>query len=326
MALAVSVAPVQSLTWDSVLNLTAEVTAEQNGAVPAELGGVVQLLAVSEGQSVRKGQLLAVIHAVDARQAVAEAEATLLQAQVLEREREAHWSRTQHLFEQGFVSAAAVSAAKAEWESASFQRQAAQARWSRAAQTQEKAQVLAPSDGVIHRVRVSQGSVVRAFDTVVDMWFPENAQLKVHIPRQYLGQIVAGTRVSSRESALEWSGVVEQLSPVLNSSSQTFEATLRAPAALRDQAGAWVSVAVHLPAQEVLAIPVSAVQLRDRQSVVFVREGERAREVPVTTGSQRKGLVEVRSGLQAADEVLVEGAAFVRNGQPIRVARQESSL
>ena len=69
----------------------------------------------------------------------------------------------------------------------------------------------------------------------------------------------------------------------------------------------------------VLAVPAAAVVLRDGFPTVFVVEGGKARAVRIEAGSRTEGFVEVRRGLQAGAQVVVDGAGFLGDGDPVRV-------
>ncbi|MCM0677865.1 efflux RND transporter periplasmic adaptor subunit, partial [Micromonospora phytophila] len=71
-------------------------------------------------------------------------------------------------------------------------------------------------------------------------------------------------------------------------------------------------------AADAVTVPASAVFSADgRDAVWVVREG-RAERVPVSVGVQGQDLVQIVSGVQAGDRVVVRGADQVRDGQELR--------
>jgi HlyD family secretion protein len=82
-----------------------------------------------------------------------------------------------------------------------------------------------------------------------------------------------------------------------------------------------MNAVVHLrvrEATEAVTVPASAVFSADgRDSVWVVRDG-RADRVPVTVGVQGQDLVQIVSGVQPGQKVVVRGADQVRSGQQLR--------
>jgi multidrug efflux pump subunit AcrA (membrane-fusion protein) len=48
-------------------------------------------------------------------------------------------------------------------------------------------------------------------------------------------------------------------------------------------------------------------------------DGDKVRAVRIATGGRSEGFVEVREGLQAGARVVVDGAGFLGDGDPVRV-------
>lgn len=65
-----------------------------------------------------------------------------------------------------------------------------------------------------------------------------------------------------------------------------------------------------------LVVPVSAVKADRRGSHVLMKKNGSQEKRPVETGISENGLIEILSGLQPGDKVLVESAAGVKNGRP----------
>ena len=72
----------------------------------------------------------------------------------------------------------------------------------------------------------------------------------------------------------------------------------------------------------VLAVPQSAVVLRDGISYVFeVSADENVVQHRVDTGAHHDGLVEIASGIQAGMSIAASGGAFLADGDRVSVAK-----
>src|SRR5574344_1253537 len=134
---------VQPHTVDLTLPVEATVEAVTQSTLTAQISGRVLDLRVDAGQSVKKGELLMRIDAREAGEAVAGASAQYINAK-------ANYERLQNLRKQGFISAAALDKAKADFE-------AAQAAKGQAGVSLGYANVTAPISGIVAQRLIEQG-------------------------------------------------------------------------------------------------------------------------------------------------------------------------
>jgi RND family efflux transporter MFP subunit len=71
--------------------------------------------------------------------------------------------------------------------------------------------------------------------------------------------------------------------------------------------------------ENVLTLPSSVVVERDGEAFVFVVDDGKARQRPLRIGLRNEALVEVVSGLQAAERVIQRGRNKVKDGQAVEV-------
>ncbi|MEU5723379.1 HlyD family efflux transporter periplasmic adaptor subunit [Micromonospora sp. NPDC047738] len=82
-----------------------------------------------------------------------------------------------------------------------------------------------------------------------------------------------------------------------------------------------MNAVVHLRVREAadaVAVPASAVFSADGRDAVWVLRDGRADRVPVTVGVQGPDLVQIVSGVQAGDRIVVRGTDQVRDGQELK--------
>ena len=116
------------------------------------------------------------------------------------------------------------------------------------------------------------------------------------------------------------SAVVKEIRPALNSTTQSMEVI-----AELSGSGEWYSVGsvqgevvigVHNGA---LMVPEQSVALRPAGTVVYVIEGEIARQRIVKTGLLRNGEIEILEGVKAGETVVFDGAGLLSDGAKIRI-------
>ena len=75
--------------------------------------------------------------------------------------------------------------------------------------------------------------------------------------------------------------------------------------------------------KKVLFIPQDAVTVSKGKNVVYVvGKDNKAKMVPVKTGIQRKGLIEVNGNLSAGDLVVTRGGERLRPEMPLKIIGQ----
>jgi membrane fusion protein (multidrug efflux system) len=70
---------------------------------------------------------------------------------------------------------------------------------------------------------------------------------------------------------------------------------------------------------ESVFIPLRAVTIAQNESYVFVNSGGKARKINVVTGKTEGVLIEILDGLHDGDELIVEGAKNLENGEQIEI-------
>ncbi len=268
--------------------------------------GVIASIAVDSGDMVRRGQRLAVLRRTSV--GANPNEAALARANA-----ERDLMRTQELFDRGFVSEARLEAARLAVERAS-----------------DTSVLTAPADGVILRRAAEPAQSVAAgapilvlgeagsgFVVRAPVSSSEAARIRlgdaarVHVP--VLGEAALEarvTRVGAQSDAL--TGAFE------------VEIEISTPQALRSGMVAEVSIAAAASAQisaALLVPPLALLDARADQGVVFVVDAQNvARRRAVRTAGISQAGVLVVEGLAPGDRVISEGAAYVRDGETVRIA------
>jgi len=110
-------------------------------------------------------------------------------------------------------------------------------------------------------------------------------------------------------------GEVTAINPQINRNNRAIEVTVEF-----DNPGGWLpgaSVDATVIIEQhpgALTLPATSVVTRSDQEVVFVVEGDHVRARPVMLGWQEVDWVEITSGLNPEDRVVINGAALISDG------------
>ncbi|CUI59479.1 efflux RND transporter periplasmic adaptor subunit [Achromobacter xylosoxidans] len=334
---AVSVAAARSGPLPRDLHALGTITPLARVVLRSQVDGQLQRLHYTEGQAVRRGQLLAEIDPRPYQAALAAAEGELARVEALLGNAEIDLRRYRQLARQEAVAGQQLDTAEAQARSYAAQRQRLAAAVADARRLLALTRIVAPHDGRIGLRRVDAGNHVRAGDadglaTLVQTR-PISALFTLAETRlDLLRQAQAGDGAlqvqawDADERRLLALGTLQALDNQIHAASGTVK--LRALFENADEAlfpNQFVNIRLALARQEdVLSIPTAAVQYGADGAFVFViGDDQRATRRELTLGRANAGRVEVRSGLAAAERVVVEGVDRLHDGRDVLIVETQ---
>jgi RND family efflux transporter MFP subunit len=334
-----------------VLNATGYVVAQRKAAIASKATGRLEWLGVAEGSRVKAGEVIARIdnrdvaaQAESARANVAAARAALEQARAEERDALAQLKRNLELFTKGFVSAAAVDAAKARADRAVAAVASARATIAASEATARNAQVAvdytlirAPFDGVILSKSANVGDMVTPFSSaadskgaVVTMADMSTLEVEADVSESSLGQVHVGQPVEIVLDALpdaRLRGHISRMVPTVDRAKATVMTKVRFdeidPRILPEMSAkvAFLSREVTPEQQKpLLAVNPDAIVTRAGRSVVFAIRDDRAVEVEVRPGAKIGDVQAIAGDVASGDKVVLKPTDDVRAGVALKTA------
>ncbi|MDB5193281.1 MAG: hypothetical protein JWQ96_2844 [Segetibacter sp.] len=314
----VTIAPVAPENFTHYVDLQGRIDATNISYVapPNGQGGVVKQLYVKQGDNVRKGQVLARLDATMINQQVEPLRVQLATA-------EDTYKRTKNLWDQGIGTYQQVLTAQTQVETLRknigiIQRQAGLMT------------VKAPTSGVADVVNVRVGEMF----TGTGVGGPQirivnTGRLKVvaEVPENYLGRIGQGSNlvVTLPNLNKKFNVKVNVAGKIIDPARRTFyvEAPIPSSPDLKPNQIATVQVQDYTKSAAV-TIPVNALQNDDKGKFVMVAVNEKgkliARKRYVVVGELYGDKLEVRSGLEPTEQLILEGFQNLYDGQLIITA------
>jgi membrane fusion protein (multidrug efflux system) len=154
---------------------------------------------------------------------------------------------------------------------------------------------------------------------------------KIYVPEKDIGRIYEGQRAKitiEAEPGLDFSGVVKMISPVVDPSSGTSKVTID----IDDHKGKlkpgmfasiFITTETH---NNALIIPKKALILESDLDQVYIYQEGNAHKVNLKVGFTSGDDLEVLSGLEEGDLVVIAGQDGLREGLPLRIPEKDSSL
>jgi RND family efflux transporter MFP subunit len=146
--------------------------------------------------------------------------------------------------------------------------------------------------------------------------FPEN--LSAQLQR---GMLV---RVSSSADDLVLAGKIEEIRPMAGVGNRAFDVfvTLDNPGVWKPGASV-VGKVVLGEHQNAVVVPEQSVVIRPAGKVVYVVKGDKVEQRLVQVGIEQNGEIEILSGLQANETVVVDGAGFLTDKAIVAVKSKD---
>jgi RND family efflux transporter MFP subunit len=313
----VAITPVQNDSFTHYVDLQGRIDATNISYVapPNGQGGIVKALYVKTGDAVRKGQTLARLDDQLIRQQIEPLRVQLTAA-------EDTYKRTKNLFDQGIGTYQQVLTAQTQVET--LRRQIGIIQKQVALMN-----VTAPSSGVADQVNVRVGEMfVGATAAGPQIRIVNTGNLKViaEVPENYLGRVGRGSniRITLPNINKTFNAKVNVAGKIIDPNRRTFTIEAPIPSHPDFKPNQIANVQVQdYAAPSAVTIPVNTLQNDDKGKFVMVavNEGGKmlARKRPVTVGELYQDRLEVKSGLQASDQLITEGFQNLYDGQLLAV-------
>ncbi|MGO9586153.1 MAG: efflux RND transporter periplasmic adaptor subunit [Limisphaerales bacterium] len=281
------------------------VRAKLHSIIEAKISGRIEQMLVVPGQNVKMGELLMQL---DAR----EVPAQLDRALAVRQQAESDLKRATDLIQQKILS-------QSEYDNAQSKFRVADAAAKEAEAMLGYTKVIAPFDGVITRKYADVGDLAAPGKSLLEMEDARDLRLEADVPEAVISHLTLGDKLGVRVSGVtnELEGVVSEIAPSADPNSRTFLVKLDLPATPGLRAGQFGRAAMPVGETSALRVQASAVVQRGQMELVFVVVNGHAQLRIVKTGKRIGDEVELVSGVDAGEKVVVDGAANLVDGQPV---------
>lgn len=294
----------QSLAEPSI-KLVSKLAANRSVVISPEVTGRIVKIAVRSGQQVKQGDVLIALDAGKQQAELAEQSAS-----VRDESRKLRDMRR-------LVARGAITTSELEGQEATVAQ--AQARADAAKYELSLRTLLAPFDGSVSLIDLSEGALVNSGDTLLHLDELAKLRLDLAVPERYLSLLRPGMAVTATSSAWpdqSFRGVLETLDSRVSNDTQNIKARVIIPnpdGQLRP--GMLLNVELSLPPQKMTLIPAQSVEYAGEQRFVYRLEPNgKVKRVPVVLGDTHGEEVWVTEGLKVGDRIVVEGLVNLRDG------------
>jgi RND family efflux transporter MFP subunit len=295
------------------------------------------------GDTVRAGDRLAKIYELPFRDAFEQAQAQLQQSRVAFERDSIQFERQQQLFESGAISSVEFDQARATYNTARAQLEASRASLTNSREDLENTVLRSPVDGVILSRSIDEGDIANTGTVAFTIANLVGYETRLYLPMQDWNAVTVGLPVDLQLSNTRQSiarGVVSRISPQLNPETGLGEVVVSlVEVSPMVRQGVLAESRITLETREnTVVIPRAAmienvetyiepetntVELRRNYSVYVTQGDTVATRQNLTLGLEQGERVEILSGLEEGQKIVVTGQSGLRDGARISIAGQE---
>ncbi|HEX5265003.1 MAG TPA: efflux RND transporter periplasmic adaptor subunit [Phenylobacterium sp.] len=317
----------QSIT--GALAASGDLTSREEAAVLPEVSGFrVSRVLVDVGDTVKKGQTLAMLDPALIQGQLAQQEALALQAQVNAKQAEDQATRVKDLDDAGVLSQEAIDQRRFQARAAQATANAQAAALKDIRTRNAKLSVTAPVGGLILERTVRPGDMSAAGGATP--WFRIARDSEIELAAQVSETDIAKIRPGQHAEVTLPSGVVVQgvvrlVSPQIDPQTKLGIVRVHLPVSRDVRAGGFGRAVFTDVSGTVLAAPESAVRYdADGASVMVVGPDNRVKRVLVQAGRRGSGLVQLIKGPPAGSRIVQNAAAFLLDGDLIKPSETDA--
>jgi multidrug efflux system membrane fusion protein len=327
VAFAADVMPVESKKVEYVVSAPGTIEAFERVQVTARVAGVVDRVGFTEGQEVKKGDVLVVVDSERYYLAVKSAQAALDKAEASVRDAEAMVKRREEASSKtpGLIPGEELETYKTKALTARADREVAAQALKTANLNLRDSSVRAPIAGVIQTRTVETGQYVQTGYVMATLLRSEPLLLRFQVEPREAPRIKPGMIASftMRETLRSFTAKVTLVAASADPETHMVGVTAQVVDEEHKywlRPGSFCTVSLPISAQrEAPVIPRVAARATDKGYIAYVVEGDVAKERPLSLGmSTKDGWIEVRSGLKAGDVIVVRGAEALSEGAKVK--------
>lgn len=293
------------------------VESDNNILIPAQTNGVVKKIYVRQGDSVKKGQLLAELDGSVLESSLDEV-ANALQLLTTIYERQAR------LWDKNIGS-------EIEYLQAKNNKENMEKKLKTLKEQYEMTKVYAPINGTVDNVIIKEGEMAAAGRGTIRIVQLSRLKLMVSLSENYISRIAIHDPVKVQVPVIgkQMDLKIDAVSQVIDPYNRTFQVEIRIPSREKDLKPNMLSVVTinDYNNPDALTVPQNVIQDTGNGRFLFVAEkqdsGWIARRRTVNLGENYADRVEIRDGLNAGEFVITFGFQSLADGQPVSIQQGE---
>lgn len=304
-------------SFQHYIQVQGTVESDNNILVAPMASGIVKKIHTATGNKVTKGQLLAELDGSILESSIVEVENGLNLAQTI-------FERQQRLWDKKIGS-------EIEFLQAKTNKEGMEKRLATLKEQYKLTKIFSPISGTVDEVIIKEGEMGAAGMGAFRVVELSNLKIKVNLSEIYISKIKKNDKVHVSIPVIEkeFDLSISTISQVINSDDRTFQIEIKLPRNEQDIKPNMLAVLIinDYSNPEALTVPLNIVQETGTEKFLFAASEINGFWVCekriVTLGKNHEGRVEILSGLQEGEQVVLVGYQNLSDGQKLSVIREQ---
>lgn len=322
-AIGVEVAKVSRQNLTPVIKFSGGLDPFWQAEISSKVDSRIDQLFVDEGDAVQGGQVIAILDNAELQALVEQARGSVYEAKANLEQADVDLNRNKLLLESGAVSLQNLENSKYRRDMAQGNLIAVQGAFDNLSVRLNNTSVVAPRNGIVTKRFVQAGFYSKAGSPIVSVADTTTLLAKASVGEAQIGDVLLGATAEVSVPAFPdkiFTGVISKISPVAAMPARTFTVEIEIPnkeGFLR--AGMFANVTVKGKMKtNIITVPQSALVMREDQKTVYVVNADNIiQQKLIVSGYTVDGMVEVISGVQEGETIVVGGQNKVREGAKV---------
>jgi HlyD family secretion protein len=167
------------------------------------------------------------------------------------------------------------------------------------------------------------GDISTPGKTMFSMARDNRLEIKAQVPESDLNLVKIGQTVSISSSFLgekNVAGRVREISPLVDADTRLAMVRIDVPNNCGLKPGMYAEGHINIGTYLALSVPAKSVISRDGKNSVFVLHQNRVENRPIVIANRDSNVVQISSGLQDKEQIVIDGAGFLKDGDYVSVA------
>ncbi|MEO6638726.1 MAG: efflux RND transporter periplasmic adaptor subunit [Ginsengibacter sp.] len=314
-SIAVKLIPIKEQAGVATIEASGLLATENEAHLSFKIGGIIENVFVKEGQTVKKGQLLATLKA---NEISAEVEQVRLSIDKAQRD----YQRAVNLYKDSVATLEQLQNAKTGLD-------IAKQGYQQAAFNQQYSKIYAPADGFVVKKMYNTGELAKSGEPVIIMNIINGGSkwiLKVGVPDKEWAIIENGNKADVKFDAYPgktFSAIVSKRSLAADAVTGSFQIELQIdPQHLHPATGMFGKATIFPDRPQTgSSIPYEALlEANGKEGFVFVSDNKKTvKRIPVTISDIKENVVNVSHGLEGHSFIVTAGSPYLSDNSAITV-------
>jgi membrane fusion protein, multidrug efflux system len=302
---------------------------DKKSGISSEISGLIQQLAVTEGQLVKKGDILVRLNTDFLEKDIEILVKQVAQIEVKIQNARKNAQRYEKLFKRNATSEKAYEDIVDTLSELMLEQEVIRKRIERQELEVAKSRIRAPFNGLVLEKQKSEGEWLATGAPVCTIASTDDVMVRVAVPEEVIRYIQAGQKISLSVGALEKNlqGTVDTIVPVADMTSKTVQVKITIAYAKHFIQN--MSATAHIPVKDKMTLKMvrrDALVRNQGKVFIYTVEAQKAKILPVTIGAYAGEMVGLTDPhLKTGMPVVVDGNERLRPGQAVMIVDAQAA-